>query len=203
MKPLPRAAKFACHGNQRGSIHQKREAFERKSFPPDRSLLHGIAAALKKVVMKIDLHGACLRACATKRRGVGEMLPILKPAEMRRDHGTNRTLIRCPIAMAADVAIDRADIQACAAADAMKGIPLLAVGEEVGSLVVQEHQMEFFGSVGFAWLARTAVERVIARQRLPCAGGGKHGQEECEILKLRKDFLAPRCREWVSAMILF
>ena len=117
------------------------------------------------------------------------MFPILKSAQMRRDHGTNRTLIGCPVAVASDIAVNGGAVETCSTADTMKGVTLLAVGEEVGSLVVQEHHMEFFGSVGFAWLARTAVERVIARQRLPGAGGGKHGQEECEILKLRKDFL--------------
>ena len=139
--------------------------------------------------MQIDFHGARLRAGTAKRRGIGEMLPILKSAQMGRNYGTDRTLIGCPIAVAADVAIDGADIQACAAADTMEGIALFGVGEEVRSLIVQQHNVKLLRAVGFAWLARTAVKRVIARQRLSGACSGEHGQEECEILELRKDFL--------------
>ena len=145
--------------------------------------------------MKIDLDGAGLGAGAAKRGSIREMLPVLQPAQMRRDHRADRTLISRSVGVAADVAVDGADIQARAAADTMKGIALLGVREQVRSLVVQQHQMEFLRPVGFARLARAAIERVVARQRLSGARGGKHRQEERQIFKLRKDFLDAHQRD--------
>ncbi len=49
--------------------------------------------------------------------------------------------------------------------------------------------MELLGAVDFAGLARAAVERVVAGERLPGARGGEHGQEKREVLEARQDFL--------------
>ena len=53
------------------------------------------------------------------------MLPLLQPAQVRRDHRADRPAVGGAVGVAADIAENRADVQARAAADAVQGVALL------------------------------------------------------------------------------
>ena len=99
------------------------------------------------------------------------------------------------VGVAADVAENRADVQARAAADAMQRVALLGVGEQFRAAVVEQHDVKFLRAVGFAGLARAAIHRVVTRQRLAGAGGGEHRQKQREVFKPRQNFLDAEQRD--------
>ena len=97
--------------------------------------------------MEIDFHRARARAGAAERRRVREVLPILQAAQVRRDDGADRPLIRRAVGVAADVLENRADVQTRAAADAMERVALLGIGEEARAVIVEQDDVKFLRPV--------------------------------------------------------
>ena len=77
--------------------------------------------------------------------------------ELRRDDGADRARIHPGIAVPADLAVDRAVIQASAAANAVQRLPLLGMLEQLGAAVVEQHDVELVGPVDL--VARAAGRR--------------------------------------------
>ena len=65
------------------------------------------------------------------------MFPILQAAQMRRDDRANRAAVSRAVSVAANVLENRADVQARAAADAVKRVALLGVGEEFSAMIIE------------------------------------------------------------------
>ena len=110
------------------------------------------------------------------------MLPVLQAAQMRRDDGTDGTLIGGAIAEASDVFENRTDIQASTAADAVKSIALFRIGQKSGAVVVEEDDVPFIRSIGFTGLSegfmrakiKPLAEQVIVV--MPDGGGFSRSQ---------------------------
>ena len=58
---------------------------------------------------------------------------------MRRDYGTDRAAVSCAVGVAADVAENRADIQARAATNAVQRITLLRVSEQFRAPIIKQN----------------------------------------------------------------
>src|SRR5690606_6685876 len=97
--------------------------------------LAGVPAVLQEMMMQVDLHRARLRARPTQRGGSAEMLPVLQPAQMRRDDAADRSAIRGAVRVTAHVAEDGAHIQARPATDAVQGIALFRIGEQQAATI--------------------------------------------------------------------
>src|ERR1035437_5446285 len=110
--------------------------------------LNGIAAVVEQVVMQIDPHRTNVRAGAAKRAGVGQVRPLLRGTQMRRDDGNDGPLIGGAIRVAADILVNRAGVETRAATDAMQGIALLGIGEQTRANVVEENDVKFPRAVG-------------------------------------------------------
>ena len=89
------------------------------------------------------------------------MFPILQSAQVGRDDRTDRSAVSGAVGVPADVAENRADIQARAAADAVERVALLGVRQQFRAAIVQQDHMPFLGTVGFAGLARAAEYIVL------------------------------------------
>src|SRR5262245_51696858 len=85
-------------------VHDSGIQFEPKAFSGARLLARSIASILQQVMMQVDLYRTGLGASAAQRTGIGQMLPILQPAKMRRDHRPNRAGIGRAVGVAANVA---------------------------------------------------------------------------------------------------
>src|SRR5665213_2988123 len=109
------------------------------------------------------------------------MFPILQAAQMWRDDRTDRPAVSRAVSVAADIAKNRADIQARAAADAMERVALLGVGEQFRALIVEQHDVPFLRAVAFAGLARAAIHRVVTRQWLARSRRREHRQKQREV----------------------
>src|SRR5258708_34437937 len=92
-------------------IHDGSVGLEGKFFDSRRFLLGSISTVLQQVMMEVNLYRAGLGASAAKRAGIREVLPILRTAQVRGDHGANRSRIGRPVGVAADIAENRTDIQ--------------------------------------------------------------------------------------------
>jgi hypothetical protein len=117
------------------------------------------------------------------------MLPLLQTAQVRRNDGTDRPAVNRAVSVPADIAKDRTDVQTRPAADATQCIPLLGIGQQQGSLIVQQHDMEFLRPVGFIRFPRPAIQGVVTRDRLARAHHRQHRQKEREILEARQHLL--------------
>ena len=87
---------------------------------------------------------------------------------MRRDDLANRAGVDRAVGVAANAAVHRAMVHACAAADALQGFAQLFVGVGLRAAVVQQHQMHLARAVFFAGLAR-------ARDHIEIGGDGLAG----------------------------
>src|ERR1035438_3464065 len=111
------------------------------------------------------------------------MFPVLQAAQMRRDDRADGAAVSSSVSLAADIAENRADIQARTAADAMKRVALLGVGEEFRAMIVEQDDVPFLRAVAFAGLARAGIHRVVARHRLAGAHRREHWQEQPQMSK--------------------
>src|ERR1700681_2263133 len=113
------------------------------------------------MVMQIDLHRAGLGASATRRLRVGEMFPIHQTAQVGRNDRADRTLVSGRIGVAADIPVNRANIQTSAATDAVERIPLLGISQQLSSSIVQKDNMKFLWAICFARLTWAANQGVV------------------------------------------
>ena len=60
--------------------------------------------------MQINLYRANLGACAAERGCIGKMFPIHQAAQVRRDNGTDGSLICGRVSMATHIPKDRTDV---------------------------------------------------------------------------------------------
>ena len=116
------------------------------------------------------------------------MLPILKPAQVRRDDRANRTLIGRAITVPADVFENRTNVQTGATADAVERIALFGIRQQFRAAVVQQYDVKFFRAVGFARLAWAAVKCIVAGDGLSRARRGQHWQKQRQVGKFGQDF---------------
>src|SRR5207237_6102545 len=94
------------------------------------------------------------------------MFPIVQTAQVGRDDGADGTGVSRAIGVAADIAVDGTDVEAGAAADAVKRVALFGVGEELGAAVVEQYHVIVLRAIGFAGLTRPAVKGGVTRHGL-------------------------------------
>jgi hypothetical protein len=93
------------------------------------------------------LHGADLAAGAAKAGRRGQHAGPFEAFHLGRQDFADGTGIDMAVGMTADAHVYRAVVQAGAAADAQKGLAQLRVGQDLGTAVVQDHQMNLFGAI--------------------------------------------------------
>ena len=92
--------------------------------------------------------------------------------------------------MAARLAVDGADVQAGAAADAVQRLLELRA-EQLGAAVVHEDEMELLGAVELAFAAGSRDEVGVYRELLPRAAAGQEPDEDREVREARDELLYP------------
>src|SRR5580693_7096342 len=111
------------------------------------------------------------------------MRPFLCVAQMRRDDGADRALIGGAVRVAADILVNRADVETCAAADAMESVALLGIGKQAGATVIEEDHVKFLRAVGFALLPWSADQRTIRGDGLARATPGQQRPEQRKVFE--------------------
>src|SRR5262249_12934831 len=111
-----------------------------------------------------------LVAGATEGGGIRERPRVLDPHELGREDGPDRSRVDRVIRVAAGPLVDRADVQAGAAADAVEGLAPGRVGEDAGPAVVQQDEVELLGPVA---RGHPGPERGIRVHSLPGGGAGE------------------------------
>ncbi|MNI79308.1 hypothetical protein D3C73_1357570 [compost metagenome] len=71
--------------------------------------------------MQRDSDRANICTGSTQAGGKRKLFIVIISAKQRSDYGSNRSRIDGPVGMPADMAVDRADIKAGSAADALQG----------------------------------------------------------------------------------
>ena len=147
LQRLRQPADFFGQRPERRFVRHDAENLIRQPLEKRRLAGRGVAAVLQQMMVQINFHRARLGAGAAKRTGVGKMFPILQAAQMRRDDRADRAAVSRAVGVAADVAENRADVQARAAADAVQRVALLGVGEQFGAAIVEQDDVPFLRAV--------------------------------------------------------
>src|SRR5207248_8444799 len=93
---------------------------------------------------------------------------------------TDWTRIDVAVRVTANRAIHGTDVETRAAANAPENLGGLAAAHPAAA-VVEQHDVELFGSIAFAGLARAVDERRVDRQLLSRRGSREHFQASIEI----------------------
>ncbi len=119
-----------------------------------------------------------------------EVLRLLVALEERGDDRSYGPGVGRAVGVAAGLAVDRADVQAGAAADAVEGLLELRA-QEVRAAVVQQDQVKLLSPVELALSARAGhevgVDRELLARPAPRQEASKHG----EVLEARDELLYP------------
>ena len=94
--------------------------------------------------------------------------------------------------MPADLAINRAVVQAGTAANAVQGLALILVRQQFRPSAIEQNDMKLLGPVDLTRTPRTREERRINGKRLPRRAAAKHFQKCREILRARNHLLDAR-----------
>src|SRR5215210_5949699 len=97
-----------------------------------------------------------------------QIFRLVVTLEEGRYDGAYGTRVGRAVGMSTRLAVDRADVQAGAAADAVKRLLELRA-EQLGAAVVHEDKMKLFGTVEFARLPGSRDEVGVDRELLPGA----------------------------------
>jgi hypothetical protein len=128
-------------------VHQEREKAEcaAPDYPIRRS--DRIAPVVQKMVMQIDANRTSLRTSSAQRRCLRKVLPFGQTAEMRRDDRSDRSLIGSRVGMSADIAKDRANVQAGSTTNTMESVPLFHIGQQMGATIVEQDNVHLFRTI--------------------------------------------------------
>src|SRR5262245_19434806 len=114
---------------------------QRRAKPPSPQTIHrlldrrpemlrlDVAPEVDQVTGDVDLHRARFVTRSAKAACLRKVLEIPKPLEKRRDQRADGAGIDAAVRVPADLAIDRAGVQARAAADAAKRLAIFLAGE--------------------------------------------------------------------------
>src|SRR5918998_1493148 len=177
---------------QQGRVpHRVLEPLEGQRLPlaPD-ALLHLLVAELEEEVVQRDAHGTRLPARAAQGGGVREILGLLRPLEQGCYDGPDRAGVRRAVGVAAGLAVDRADVQAGAAADAVERLLELRA-QELRAAVVQQDQVKLLRPVQLTFTARAGDEVGVDRDLLPRPAPAEELDEDREVLEARDHLLYP------------
>src|SRR3712207_1035088 len=118
---LGHAAHLAGDPEEGRAPHRVLEPLEGERLPlAPHALLHLAVAELEQEVVQRDAHGTSLPARPAKRGSEGQVLGLFRPLQQGRYDGPDRAGVRRAVGVAAGLPVDRADVQAGAAADAVE-----------------------------------------------------------------------------------
>ena len=136
----------------------------------------------------VDLDRACLAAGAAQRAGARQVLGGVQAGEQRCQHGADGAGIHPAVGVAADVLVDRADVEAGAAAQAIKRLAVVAA-EDIRAPVVHDDHVQFLGAVEVVRPPRSGNHGDVAGYLLAGGAVGQHLQHHRQVVEPRDDLL--------------
>src|SRR5258708_3637802 len=119
------------------------------------------------------------------------MVPDLDAIQAGIERGSQWARIDGAISVTANRAVDRAVIEASAAADAAQDFTR-GTHQQRASAVVEQYDVKGFGAVGVALALRPAHEADVRGDLLSGSGPSQQAKQDCGILERRHDFLDAR-----------
>src|SRR2546421_3499410 len=129
-----------------------------------------LRAQVQEQFRDVYLHGADLAARAAQARRVRQLRGLLQARQLRRDDRADGAGVDRAVGVAADLLIDGARVQACAAAYARERLARDRVAEHAGAPVVHQNDVYFLGAFVAVASLRARDERLVGRQSLARAG---------------------------------
>ena len=148
--------------------------------------LDRLRAQVQQHLGNVDAHGARVEARAAQRGREGQRRALLDPLEHRRQDRADGPGVDRAIGMASGAAVDGADIEAGAAADAGEGLPSDRIREDARAAVVEQHEVEGLRPVVGA---NSRPERGVRVHALARRRAGQQLQEDLEVLEARQHLL--------------
>ncbi len=107
------------------------------------------------------MHGTCVPAGATKTGSEGKPCALFDTRQLRGDDGPDGPGVDRAVGVPAHLLVDRADIEAGPAANAVKGLAGHGLAQHPGPAVVENHDVEFFGALGVSVSANSGENGLV------------------------------------------
>ena len=139
-----------------------------------------LAAQVQEEVGNIDFHGTNFPAGSAQGGSEGQFPSLTDAHEFRRDQRADGAAINPPVSVPANLAIDRAGVQARPAANAVQHLAHLGVGQRLGAAIVHHHHVHFLRTI-FAGTARSGQERGVSGELLTRPGAAEQSQKNSQV----------------------
>src|ERR687885_1758312 len=178
---LSQPADPPAHLVGRRPLHGLLEPLEHQRLrPAPHAFLHLAVAELEQELVQGYPHGARLPPRAADRGGEGQVLRLPRPLEQRRYDGPDGARVGRAVGVAARLAVDGADVEAGAAADAVEGFLELGA-EQLRAAVIEQDQVELLRPIQLALLPRARDEVGVDGDLLPRPAAPEQPDEDREI----------------------
>src|SRR5690349_8199289 len=136
-------------------------------------LVDDVAPQVDQVTRDVDFHRTRFVARAAQAGRLRQILEITEPLKQRRDQRADRPGIDAAVRVSADLAVNRARVEARAAADAAQRLAIFLAREDFAAAVVDQDEMEFLGAIALSRDARAAEDVRVDRDRLAGRAAGE------------------------------
>src|SRR5918998_1250667 len=140
--------------------------------------------------MKRDADGTGLPTGPAEARSVGQVFRLILALKQGRYHGPYRAGVGGSVGVAAGLPVDRAHVQAGAAADAIQRLLELRA-QQFGTAVVHEDEVQLLRAVELARLPGPRDEVGVDRELLSRAAAGQEPDEDRKVLEAGNKLLYP------------
>ena len=194
---MGQAAHLTGSGQGRGVTHQPGIAPRRQAFRSGYRAFR-VVGAFRQLVAQVQQHsrnvdfdGADLAAGPAEAGSLGQILGLAQADQGGGNDGADGAGIDPTVSMAANFAVNRADVKAGGATDAVQGLPQVRVGQQFRPAIVHQHQVKLLRAVLVGGAARAADHTDVAGQTLAGGGAGQQPQKQGQVLQRRDDLFHP------------
>ena len=160
--------------------------------PARLDLVHDPPAQVDEHGRDVDLDRADLVAGAAQRGRPRQRRRLVEPLELRREDRADRARVDRLVGVAAGARVDRADVQAGRAADAVQRLAADLVREHVGPARVEQDEVELARAVV---LAHARPDRRVRVHPLRGRGARQQLEHHLEVAPGRQHLLDPHQRD--------
>ena len=147
------------------------------------SAFRHLAPLMQQQTRDVDLDRASIATSSAQGGSEGQLLGLLLSHQRGSDDGPDGAGVYPTIGMPTNLLVDRTDVEASPAAQAVQGLPQHLIGQQARPAVVHQHQMELLRTVGVFIRLGAGNHTDVAGQALSGSGARQQPQQHRQVLQ--------------------